>query len=141
MRIIFPEKNTTIVFDNLDSKLIECKASGSLQPKISWVHGDASNTSVMLGGDIVKRIHVVDVSAYTLQLYIISPVPYIDAGKYTCVVENEWEVVNRSVTIKFELLRGGKSLEGLLTLAYTPIHKSYYRTLPSYHICSSTIHV
>ena len=47
---------------------------------------------------------------YVLQLIITSLVPYIDAGEYTCVVENEWETVNKSVNVVFELLKESKLL-------------------------------
>lgn len=107
MRFIYPEENATLVFDNLDAKLIECRTTGSLRPNMSWMHGNDS----LLGGDVVKRIHVANASTppfYVLQLNMISPVPYLDSGEYVCVVSNEWEVASRSVTVIFELVRGSK---------------------------------
>lgn len=108
VRFIYPQENTTLIFDNLDSKQIECRTIGSLKPNMSWVHGSSSKP---VGNGVVRRVHVVNKSTstppYVLLLGLFSPVPYIDAGDYVCVVENEWEVVNRSITIKFELLSGG----------------------------------
>lgn len=109
VRFIYPEKDISLVlvYDNIESKLIECKITGSLQSSMSWYRDNKS-----LESDVVKRIHIVDASTdpppYVLQLNLISPIPYLDNGKYTCVVENEWEVVSQSVTVSFELLRGGK---------------------------------
>ena len=37
-----------------------------------------------------------------------SLIPYRDIGEYVCVVENEWETVNRSIIISFELLKGSE---------------------------------
>jgi len=98
----------TLVFNDLESKLMECSTTGSVKPNMTWIHGNIN----LLGSDIVKRIFTVDASSpdrpqlYVLQLIMNSLVPYVDAGEYTCVVENEWETVNKSVTIVFELLEG-----------------------------------
>ena len=40
VRFIYPEENTTFMFDSLDSKLIECRIIGSAQPNMSWIHGN-----------------------------------------------------------------------------------------------------
>ena len=109
MRFIYPKENATLVFGNLDSKLIECRITGSVKPNMSWVHGNVSSPN-----DIVKRIYTasstIGKSTHILQLVMNSLIPFLDTGDYMCVVENEWEVVNRSVTILFELLKGSKSL-------------------------------
>ena len=102
VRFIYPEEDTTRVFDNDDSKSVECRTTGSLKPNMTWTHKSFSAPLQ----DVVNRIHVVNTSAYIVQLNVVSPVPYLDGGEYVCVVKNEWEAVNRSVTIVFELLRG-----------------------------------
>ena len=102
MRFIYPKENTTLVFDNIDSKSVECSTTGSLKPNMTWTHKSFSTPLQ----DVVNRIHVVNTSAYIVELNVVRPVPYLDGGEYVCVVKNEWEVVNRSVTIVFELLRG-----------------------------------
>ena len=112
VKFIYPKDNVTLVFNDLESKLIECSTTGSVKPNMSWIHVNASP----LESDIVKRIFTVDASSpdrpqlYVLQLIMNGLVPYVDAGEYTCVVENEWETVNKSVTIVFELLEGSKML-------------------------------
>ena len=102
MRFIYPEENTTLVFSNVDSKSVECSTTGSLKPNMTWTHKSFSAPLQ----DVVNRIHVIQTSSYTVQFSIVRPVPYLDGGEYVCVVKNEWEAVNRSVTIVFELLRG-----------------------------------
>ena len=103
MRFIFPaEENTTTTFYSNDPKLIECKTTGSLRPSITWFRD-----GVRMESDIVRRLHIVEVlsnnsSPYVLQLNIFSPVPFVDSGKYVCVVENKWEVVHRSIHIRFD---------------------------------------
>ena len=108
VRFIYPEGDTTLVFSNVDSKSVECSTTGSLKPNMTWT--DASFKPL----DVVVRVHVVEIPTttppYVVQLNIISPVPYLDAGEYVCVVKNEWEVINRSVAIVFELLREGCKL-------------------------------
>jgi len=107
VRFVYPENDTAVVYDNIESKSIQCKVTGSLQPNMSWYNDDE-----LLKSDAVRRIHIVDASTdpppYVLQLNLNSPIPYLDNGQYTCVVKNEWEMVNRSVTVSFELLRGRK---------------------------------
>ena len=107
MRFIYPRENATLVFGNLDSKIIECRITGSIKPNMSWVHGN-------IFPDKVKRVYTasstIGKSTHILQLVMNSLIPFLDTGDYMCVVENEWEVVNRSVTILFELLKGSKSL-------------------------------
>ena len=102
MRFIYPEEDTTLVFNNDDSKSVECRTTGSLKPNMTWAHKSFSTPLQ----NVVNRIHVVHLSAYIVQLNLVRPVPYLDNGEYMCVVKNEWEVVNQSVTIVFELLRG-----------------------------------
>lgn len=108
VRFIYPKENTTLVFDDLYSKLIECRITGSVKPNMSWVHGNVSSLN-----DTMKRIYTasstIGKSTHILQLVMKSSIPFLDTGEYVCVVENEWEVVNRSVTILFELLKKGKS--------------------------------
>ena len=109
VKFIYPKGNVTLVFNDLESKLIECSTTGSVKPNMTWIHGNINP----LGR---KRIFTVDASSpdrpqlYVLQLIMNSLVPYVDAGEYTCVVENEWETVNKSVTIVFKLLEGSKML-------------------------------
>ena len=110
MKFIYPEKNTTLKFNNLGSKLIECRTTGSLLPNMRWVHVSANNSKKIV--DVVRRVYTVFASTgrstYVLQLNFVRPIPHIDAGEYVCIVSNEWETVNQSITIAFELLRGSK---------------------------------
>ena len=106
MRFIYPGEDKTLMFSNVESKTLKCSTTGSLKPNMTWTH-KTFNTPLH---DIHKRIHVVEAFSttppYAVQLHIVSPVPYLDDGEYICIVENEWETVNRSVIVKFELLRG-----------------------------------
>ena len=105
MRFIYPGEDETLVFTNVESKRVECSTTGSLKPNMTWTH-KTFNTRLH---NVVKRIYVVEAFSttppYVIQLNIISPVPYLDGGEYICILENEWETVNRSVVVKFELLR------------------------------------
>ena len=106
VRFIYPGEDETLVFTNVESKTVECSTTGSLKPNMTWTH-KIFNTPLH---DVDKRIHVVEAFSttppYAVQFNIVSPVPYLDGGEYICIVENEWETVNRSVIVKFELLRG-----------------------------------
>ena len=108
VRFIYPKENTTHVFGNFESKIIECRITGSVKPNMSWIHGNITSPN-----DIVKRIYTVNSSigksTHILQLIMNSLIPFLDTGEYVCVVENEWETVNRSVSVVFELLKGSKS--------------------------------
>ena len=105
MRFIHPGENETLVFSDVDSKTVECSVIGSVKPNMTWTH-KIFNSPLY---DVVKRFHVFESfhtePPYTVQLNLVSPVPYLDGGEYICIVENEWEKVNRSVIVKFELLR------------------------------------
>ena len=107
VRFIFPEEeNHTTIIPSLNPKLIECRTTGSLRPNVAWFHDGKK-----LESDIVRRLNVVEVSSdkppYVLQLNIFNPVPYIDSGEYMCMVENKWEVVNRSLHIRFDIRNKG----------------------------------
>ena len=108
VRFIYPKENTTLVFDNLDSKLIECRITGSVKPNMGWIHENVTSPN-----DVYERVYSVnlsiDKSTHILQLIMNSLIPFLDTGEYVCVVENEWETVNQSVTILFQLLKRSKS--------------------------------
>ena len=105
MRFIYPGENETLVFSDVESKTVECSIKGSMKPNMTWTH---KNIDTPLH-EVVKRIHIVEAfrtpPLYAVQLNLVSPVPYLDGGEYICIVENEWEKVNRSVIVKFEFLR------------------------------------
>ena len=134
IRFIYPEENTTIVFNSIDSKSVECITTGSLVPHMTWIHESGNELD-----DLVRRVYTVNTSIgtppyiYKLQLNIISPVPYTDAGEYVCIVRNKWETVNRSISLVFELLRGSKKgLDLSLFVIYflqTQIHSILPRLL------------
>ena len=63
VKFINPKDNVTLVYNNLDSKLIECSTTGSVKPKMSWVQHGSIN---LLGSDAMKRIHTVDASSSDL---------------------------------------------------------------------------
>ena len=114
VRFIFPaEENSTTIFPSLDPKLIECRTTGSLRPDVTWFHD-----GMKLESDIQRRLHIVEVSSdhppYVLQLNIFSPVPFFDSGEYVCMVENKWEVVNRSLHIQFYIRNKGMWFVGIL---------------------------
>ncbi|XP_065882339.1 contactin-6-like isoform X1 [Dysidea avara] len=121
VRFIFPaEENSTTIFPSLDPKLIECRTTGSLRPDVTWFHD-----GMKLESDIQRRLHIVEVSSdhppYVLQLNIFSPVPFFDSGEYVCMVENKWEVVNRSLHIQFYI----RNKDHLIITTYSPFHYLY----------------
>jgi len=69
-----------------------------------------SLNSMKLKSGFVKRINIVEQVEelnYELQLQFNPPIPNVDAGEYTFTAENEWEKIEKDVTITFDIKMDG----------------------------------
>jgi len=58
----------------------------------------------------VRRVNIVEQVEelnYELQLQFNPPIPNLDTGKYTFTAENEWEKIEKDVTITFNIVMKG----------------------------------